>query len=54
MEGKYGSSRSGRGIKVKNTKKHQKNFLKSQDKKYFFPLFDYKTVYKRKMTIIFA
>ena len=41
MEEEYGSRRSGRGAKVKNKKNHQKNFKKSQDKKNYFPLFDY-------------
>ena len=41
MEGEYGSRRLGRGAKVKKNKNHQKYFQKSQDKKNYFPLFDY-------------
>ena len=41
MEGEYGSRSFNRGAKIKNTKNHQKNFQKSQDKKNYFPLFDY-------------
>ena len=41
MEGEYGSRRSGRGAKLKKKKKHEKYFQKSQDKKNYFPLFDY-------------
>ena len=41
MKGEYGSRSFNRGAKVKNTKNHQKNFQKSQDKKNYFYLFDY-------------
>ena len=41
IEGEYGSRSFNRGAKIKNTKNHKKKFLKSQDKKTYFPLFDY-------------